>query len=683
MNQDAGFQINPKNQQMGMPHGAKRLTLQMRRSARAMENLECPMLRPITRLLPKALIAIRRFALWLWLGVALGSGAAVAQPVADHITERAWLEDPTGQLTWPDVTRQAMQPFEGVLSQGFGSGVIWLRLRIDPQAGPTPKRDPESLILRIRPVYLDDIQVFDPLVPGGWVGTTGDLQHPRGQTFEGLDFMLPLARGDAARDVWLRMESTSTRQIAVQALHYEDLQRLTQTQQLIFALYIGLILVFMVWGVVYWGFSQEPVIGAFGLKQATALVYALASLGYSRVYWPAGWPAYWLDVTTSLFSCIAVSAAIHFHVLLLREFRPPHWIRHVHRIMLWILPIKLLMLTDHTLTMYALRINMLEVMLAPPVFLLSALLATGWKTNARHSRPLLPRWTVLGFYGLLTLILLVAALPGLGLTRGGEIPLYVVQAHGLLTAFLVLLMLQYRAQIQLRQQHETAMALERSDLKAKQERRIREEQEKLLAMLAHELKTPLATMQMRLDLNAPGSREVRSAMRDMNAIIERSIQTTQLADHQLQAHITPVDLASLIKDAISSCAHPERIQFHQAKTVTLPTDRQLLFIALGNLLENACKYGAAQSAVDVWLICEADCARIEVCNPSGSAGWPDAGLVFQKYYRSPHARRQAGTGLGLYLVRNLMKVLGGDVEYRPDARQICFVLTLPLDASSA
>ena len=613
--------------------------------------------------------------IWCWLF----SGSVWAQ---DHITQRAWVEDTAGQWSWSQASKQPTHPYEGVLSQGFGSGIIWLRLHIDPQAHTRPARQAQELVLRIRPVYLDEIQVFDPLAPGGLAGVTGDHQHPRDDAYEGLDFLLPIARGDAPRDIWLRLKSTSTRQIAVQALSPDDLQRSTQTQQLLYALYIGVILIFMVWGLVYWVFSRELVIGAFGIKQAAALVYALSSLGYTRVYWPADWPARWLDMTTTLFSILAVSTAIYFHTILIREFKPPRWATWGFRTMLALLPIKLLMmLLNEDMTLMALRINMLEVLLAPPVFLASVLLARGWTTAPESQRPILSRWVAVGFYALLVMILLVASLPGLGLSKGGEIPLYVVQAHGLLTAFLILLMLQYRAHVQQKQQRDTALALERSQLQTMQEREVREEQEKLLTMLAHELKTPLAIMQMRLDPSAPGSRDIRYAIRDMNAVIERCVQTIQLGDRQLQARMATVDLSSVISDAVSTCSQPERVQTELPGRLTAHTDRQLIFIALSNLLENACKYASPSTPIHVKLKADPVQACVEVSNRPGQAGWPAADKVFEKYYRSPHARRQAGTGLGLFLVRNLMQVLGGHIAYLPNEEEVRFVICLPLATS--
>lgn len=631
---------------------------------------------------PIPITASRHASSWLlavcFLWGLMWAGTAAAQ---DHITQRGWLEDPAGQLTWPAVAQQPDQAFEGVLSLGFGQAPVWVRLHLDPAAQLGPDHEDEPLMLRIRPVYLDDIQIFDPLV-GGRVGVIGDHHPPRGEFFEGLDFVVPIIRGNAPRDIWLRLSSSSTRQLAVQAVNHEVLHRMTSSQQLLYSLYVSIILIFAIWGCIQWAFSRETVIGAFAVKQTAALLYALGALGYSRAFWPENWPAALLDTATSLSSVLAVSTAIFFHILLIREFEPPSWVSYLLRVPILLLPVKLLCIGLGQ-PLLALRMNMVEVLVTPILFLGAVTLARVWKMKKNLEKPVLARWIVIGFYSLLVLILLVASLPGLGLAKGGEIPLYLVQVHGLLTAFLILLMLQYRKHVQQERQKETAVELERSQLQARQERGIREEQENLLAMLAHELKTPLSIMHMRLDADAQGSREIRQAIRDMNAVIDRCLQTSQFTDRQLRANLAPVDLTHVLKDAISACAQPTRVNMQAPDQWTVQTDRQLMFIVLSNLIENACKYAAPNTSIDVKLFSTlaSDGATQKVCfdvgNLPGTAGWPEANQMFEKYYRSPHARRQAGTGLGLYLVRNLVQVLGGQIEYIPNATHVHFVVCLP------
>ena len=628
--------------------------------------------------------AIQMLFRWIlfFLGVFTLSGHVLAR---DHVSQRAWLDDPSAQLSWNEVQTLQTEPFSGMLSRGFGQSAIWLKLRIDPSKTPPSPQDPERLVLRIRPVYLDDIQVYDPLAPNGFAGQTGDLQHPNHKKFQGLDMMLPIARGDQARDIWLRLVSTSTRQIEVGVFNVEDLSSRILNQSLVFAGYLGLVSLLAVWGLVYWVFSREALIGAFGLKQVFALLFATASLGHLRAFWPDHWPASVLNELTSIFSIIGVSTAVLFHVLMIRDFKPPVWVGRFHWALLALLPLKLVLLALGWPTL-ALQINMHEVLVTPFVLLLSVLLCKGWDQATPH-RPALSKPVVVGFYLTMTSFLLVAALPALGWISGTEIGLYIVQVHGLLTAFLILLMLQYRAHVMKRNQRQTALEFERSLLQSQQDRRVLEEQEKLLTMLAHELKTPLATMTMRLDANAAGSPQIRQAIREMDSVIERCLQITQLGDRRLVARTEPLDLVNTLHQAIAASTQPHRIQLQAPGPIKADSDSQLVFIILHNLMENACKYAAPNETIRVTAHVPDTVvpreAHIEVINPPGPSGWPEADKLFEKYYRSPHARRQAGTGLGLFLARQLARVMGGNVDYAPQDGHIRFVVRIPLEAIKA
>lgn len=605
--------------------------------------------------------------------------AASLAHAQDHIVERGWLEDPSGQMTWQQAQASMTQPFQGTLSRGFGKSAIWLKLRIDPTRHPSPERDPGQLILRIRPVYLDDIRLYDPLAPAGLAKVTGDWQHPRQDEFQSLDFTIPIARGEAPRDVWLRLTSTSTRQIHVQALTADSLSRHTHHQALVFAGYIGLVLIFSAWGWLRWAFSREWVIGAFALAQSAALGYAFFSLGYLRSLWPADWPAWPIDRLSSVLSITAVSTALLFHVMWLREFSPPKWATWLHVAMLALWPIKLALLAMGEASI-ALQINLSELIWSPCVFLLSAWFAQAWRHQEQRP-PSMKRGVVTAFYAILIVTLLVAALPGLGLTRGTELTLYIVQTHGLLTAFLIMLMLQYRAHRQQIQQRENALALERSQLLASKERAMREEQDQLMAMLAHELKTPLATMQMRLDPSSQGAAYIKHSIREMNGVIDRCLQATQMSDSRLVPTPGQIDLPDLLREAIANCATGPSVRLDAPDRLTITNDRQLLFVVLSNLLENACKYTTTDGTVHLKV--SEDSSAHSVClqiqNLPGAAGWPDAGKVFDKYYRSAMARRQPGSGLGLYLARHLTRALGGDLQYAPDETWVRFVMTLPCE----
>ncbi len=616
-------------------------------------------------------------------------GAAAA--AEDWIQQRAWAEDPSGQQSWAQAKSARFQPFEGVLSRGFGASAIWVKLTLN---SPDPGQPTGKLVLRLRPVYLDSIEVFDAAVPDGLAGHTGDLLHPALQPIRGLDFMVPLAEGPLPRDIYLRVTSSSTRQIHAEVVPEKTLLQQLPQQHLLFALYVGAVTLFAIWGGTYWAFTRDKMVGLFGVKQTAAWVYALCSLGYMRIWWPLGWPAFWLDHLSSLFSMLATTTAIYFHYTFLQDYRPSRWAVWALRGMLCLLPVNLLLFLNGQ-TSWALHINMVSVLLAPFVMLFAAWTAKGWgvqppspaggqslRGNAVAAVKL-PRFLVVGFYTFIVVILCLAALPGLGVVRGGEIGLYLVQAHGLASALMVVLLLQYRTYLMRQAQFEDQKLLARTQLQAEQDRRLRDEQEKLLAMLTHELKTPLSTIYMRLDEDGKNAQAIKRSISEMNNVIDRCVQANKVQDQKMLVQSEPVDLMLLVDDVVTSAPMPERIQVLSHAQHRLQTDRQLLGIVVSNLVENACKYSAKETAIQIEVADLGDQLQLTFKNTIGRAGWPSETRIFEKYYRGPGAQGQAGTGLGLFLVQSLVASLGGHIAYQPTATHVCFVLTLPKSNAEA
>lgn len=69
---------------------------------------------------------------------------------------------------------------------------------------------------------------------------------------------------------------------------------------------------------------------------------------------------------------------------------------------------------------------------------------------------------------------------------------------------------------------------------------------------------------------------------------------------------------------------------------------------------------------------------MRVRNTPGLAGWPDEARLFEKYYRSTGAQRDSGSGLGLFLSRQLAQSLGGSLDYTPGPHHVEFTLWIPL-----
>ena len=243
-------------------------------------------------------------------------------------------------------------------------------------------------------------------------------------------------------------------------------------------------------------------------------------------------------------------------------------------------------------------------------------------------------------------------------------------------------MLQIRARIQQKKQEQTALDLQLSQQQMESEKRHREDQSQLFSMLAHEMKTPLATLRLWMDMGQLKPELMQRTIADMNQVIERCVHTGQLADQGLQPDWQSLDPIALTEVCVQSCRLSGQVDLSAPdERGQLQTDAQMLSIVLGNLLDNACKYGAPGSRIQIsvrsaqgnglagWLW--------QVSNEAGPAGLPHAERLFEKYYRSPQARRQSGSGLGLFLVKGLLDLMQGSIAYETQIDRAVFSIWLP------
>jgi signal transduction histidine kinase len=262
------------------------------------------------------------------------------------------------------------------------------------------------------------------------------------------------------------------------------------------------------------------------------------------------------------------------------------------------------------------------------------------------------------------------------------IAVYASLASLMLDGLLMRVLLIHRARALHRAQHKTEFELLRSKEESLARARLSEEQSKLFSMLAHEMKTPLATLRMWIDAGPAARAAMERAISDMNQVIERCVHTGQLAEQGLQPMPQADDAAGLTTAGIQACRAPERVRLSGPEgPAPILADTQMLSIALNNLLDNALKYSPAHTRIEVTLREEARDAQAgwtwQVRNHPGQAGMPDAGRVFDKYYRSLGARHQSGSGLGLFLVQGLLELMGGTVRFEARDGQAVFTMWVP------
>lgn len=616
---------------------------------------------------------------WL-LGAVLLAAVGLLWPAGpvDHVVARSWAVSADAQPPAPGMRLPGEQPMGPVLSAGYGDDPVWIRLQVDP--GRTPDRAGEALLLRIRPGYLDDIVLFDPLAGGRPLGPVGDRHPLAAQAVPSTVFNLALAPGEQPREVWVRLRSQSTRLAHFEVLRERDLWQADARSTLWSGLYLAALAMLLVWGGAQLLVRRDALAVSFIALQAASLAYGASSLGFLRLFTGGADAVLWIDRLTSVMAITATGAAFCFNALLLREMRVPRW---GHRLavgcLLFFPALLLLQATGHTVA--ALQLNMLLVLVGPVLFCLLALASPRGIAGQAVSDAPIARRMGLAYFWLLLLLTVLAALPGLGLVEGERVSLYIIMLHGVVSGLLMLAMLTYRVYGLLQQRELLAAEAGYSRREVQREKAFRQDREKLLAMLAHELKTPLATVRMllgTLGLAPRALRAAQTAVGDMNDVIERCLQVGQFDDGALRVASQPCDLAELAARVVQ--AHPAhaRVSLAVPAPACVHSDPQLLETVLRNLVDNAAKYSPADTTVRLDLQASAgDGVELTVRNTVGPAGKPDPEQVFTKYYRHAQARRWTGSGLGLYLVHGLVQTLGGRLRYMDEGQGIAFALWLP------
>lgn len=191
-----------------------------------------------------------------------------------------------------------------------------------------------------------------------------------------------------------------------------------------------------------------------------------------------------------------------------------------------------------------------------------------------------------------------------------------------------------------------------------------ERRELFLANAAHEVRTPIAILQTRLESLEPGPQTTRlledvkrlSTLADQLLDVERLGQTVASwgdADLVDIARRTTADLAPLAIAAGYEIAFENTVD-----GLTMPGDEGALERAIANLIQNAIQYGGRHGRILVRV------GASELCVIDEGPGVPSADRerVFEPFYRvSPGTR---GAGLGLNLVREIARLHGGRVEIK-------------------
>jgi PAS domain S-box-containing protein len=211
-----------------------------------------------------------------------------------------------------------------------------------------------------------------------------------------------------------------------------------------------------------------------------------------------------------------------------------------------------------------------------------------------------------------------------------------------------------------------------------------------LAITAHELRSPISALtgaaqiidQYWDQMDATDRQEnmdnlVRSARRTQR-LLDELLTASRLEVGSLEYDPAAVALTPLLREAAAATdLGGEHVKVHSGGDLTVWADRTRVVQMAANLIANALKYGVEPVVVEASET--PDGVEVRVLDHGAGPGPELAERLFSKFSRGARPGG-GGTGLGLFIVRELARAQGGEASYRREGDRTCFAFWLPAAA---
>jgi signal transduction histidine kinase len=235
-------------------------------------------------------------------------------------------------------------------------------------------------------------------------------------------------------------------------------------------------------------------------------------------------------------------------------------------------------------------------------------------------------------------------------------------------------------------------------------RELSEMKEEFLALTTHDLRSPLTVISGVINFFTSGRLgELTSEQKNMVSMMERNTQNlielvndlldaSKLESGTLKLDLTSVDLPTLageIHEAMVPLAREKEIALEESLPEDLPpvrADRAKLRRVLVNLVSNAVKFTPRGGRVELRAEATDNVVRVSVADTGVGIAPDDLERLFDKYEqtRSRATRSEKGTGLGLYITRQLVELHGGQISVTSEVgKGSVFSFTIPAADSGA
>jgi signal transduction histidine kinase len=204
------------------------------------------------------------------------------------------------------------------------------------------------------------------------------------------------------------------------------------------------------------------------------------------------------------------------------------------------------------------------------------------------------------------------------------------------------------------------------------------QQQNFLLSITHELKSPLASVQLVLEtiqkrqLTTEQLQKLSSNGLKENERLHRLVQDLLLAarvEGGYEYVFEELDLNSLLKECVGWVIpkYSGKINLETSEDVLLfAADKNTLSAAFSNLIENAVKYSEGNEPINVKAYRKKHQIFVEIADFGPGIPKSEREKIFNKFYRigSEYTRKTKGTGLGLYIVKKVIEAHGGAITLK-------------------
>jgi signal transduction histidine kinase len=215
----------------------------------------------------------------------------------------------------------------------------------------------------------------------------------------------------------------------------------------------------------------------------------------------------------------------------------------------------------------------------------------------------------------------------------------------------------------------------------------------LVANVSHELRTPISALRALLENLIDGVEPVeRSTLETtlrqverLGGLVEQLLELSKLESGAVPLARTRIDLRPVVEQVLEESrplaeSRGVGLALDGDAEVGLRADEHRLHQVVANLVSNAVRHSPEGGRVSVWIAGDDGKARLEIGDEGPGIPAEEAERVFERFYRSDHARTptEGGSGLGLAIARWIVELHGGTIRAEPVEPHGCrMVVELP------